>query len=95
MGPRADAARPRTAASYRHGVLTDRSAFSNFSELSWTLNAYAIVFAALLVLAGKVEDYTSSKAGFLLGVEVFLVSSTASARVNSPRSRAETGLWPL
>ena len=52
---------------------------SNVRELSWVLNAYAIVFAALLVLAGGLADRTSRKGGFLLGVAVFLASSTACA----------------
>src|ERR1700678_3313432 len=51
----------------------------NVRELSWILNAYAIVFAALLVLAGRLADRTSRKGGFLLGVAVFLAFSPACA----------------
>ncbi len=47
----------------------------NVSELSWILNAYAIVFAALLVLAGRIADRTSRKGGFLLGIAIFVASS--------------------
>jgi EmrB/QacA subfamily drug resistance transporter len=52
---------------------------SSVSELSWILNAYAIVFAALLVLAGRIADRTSHKGGFLLGIAIFVVSSSACA----------------
>ena len=52
---------------------------SNLGELSWILNAYAIVFAALLVLAGRLADRTSRKAGFLLGIGIFLAASAACA----------------
>jgi len=55
----------------------------NLSELSWILNAYAIVFAALLVLAGRIADRTSRKGGFLLGVAIFLVASAACALATS------------
>jgi EmrB/QacA subfamily drug resistance transporter len=51
----------------------------DLSELSWTLNAYAIVFAALLVPFGRLADRTSRRNGFLLGVAVFVVASVACA----------------
>jgi EmrB/QacA subfamily drug resistance transporter len=56
---------------------------SNLSELSWVLNAYAIVFAALLIPAGRLADRTSRKGGFLLGVGVFLAASAACALATS------------
>jgi EmrB/QacA subfamily drug resistance transporter len=56
---------------------------SNLSELSWVLNGYAIVFAALLVLAGRLADRTSRKGGFLLGIGVFLAASAACAASTS------------
>ncbi len=52
---------------------------SDVSELSWILNAYAIVFAALLVLAGRIADRTSRKGGFLFGIAIFVASSAACA----------------
>lgn len=51
----------------------------SLSELSWILNGYAIVFAALLVPAGRIADRTSRKGGFLLGVVVFVAASVACA----------------
>src|SRR5438067_111178 len=52
---------------------------SDLGDLSWVLNAYAIVFAALLVPAGRLADRTSRKGGFLLGVAIFLIASVACA----------------
>ena len=48
---------------------------AGLGPLSWVLNAYTIVFAALLVPAGRLADLVGRKAGFLVGVAVFTVSS--------------------
>lgn len=48
---------------------------TSLSSLSWILNAYAIVFAALLVPAGRLADRASRKGGFLAGVAVFMLGS--------------------
>lgn len=55
---------------------------TSLSTLSWVLNAYAIVFAALLIPAGRYADRTSRKVGFLLGVAVFTVASALCAAAN-------------
>lgn len=47
------------------------------SELSWVLNAYTIVFAALLIPAGKLADRVGHRAVFLGGSTVFTVASMA------------------
>ncbi|MES1247345.1 MAG: MFS transporter [Actinomycetota bacterium] len=49
------------------------------STLSWVLNAYAIVVAALLVPAGRLTDRSSRKGGFLLGIALFVAASAACA----------------
>jgi EmrB/QacA subfamily drug resistance transporter len=49
----------------------------SLGTLSWVLNGYAIIYAALLVLAGRLADQRNRKAGFLLGVAVFTVASAA------------------
>ena len=53
--------------------------FSGVSEagLSWVLNAYNIVFAALLVPAGRLADLVGRKRLFLIGIGIFLVASAA------------------
>ena len=43
------------------------------------LNAYAIVFAALLVPAGRAADLIGRRAAFLTGMIVFAVASAACA----------------
>lgn len=47
------------------------------SELSWVLNAYTIVFAALLIPAGKIADRIGHRRAFLVGSVVFTVASMA------------------
>jgi len=45
------------------------------STLSWVLNAYTLVFAALLVPAGRLADRVGRRRMFLVGVVVFTVGS--------------------
>jgi EmrB/QacA subfamily drug resistance transporter len=45
--------------------------------LSWVLNGYAIVYAALLVLFGRLAERYRRERGFLLGVAVFVAASAA------------------
>ena len=60
---------------------------TTLSQLSWVLNAYAIVYAALLVPAGRLADRYGRKGGFLLGLAIFTVASAACA--------ASGGVWWL
>ncbi|MET4924429.1 MFS transporter [Streptomyces sp. PSRA5] len=60
---------------------------ASLADLSWVLNAYAIVFAALLVPLGRLSDRYGRKAGFLLGVALFTLASAACA--------VSTSLWQL
>jgi EmrB/QacA subfamily drug resistance transporter len=55
---------------------------TNLADLSWVLNAYAIVFAALLVPAGRLADRYGRKHGFLLGLLVFTLASLGAALPN-------------
>ncbi|MFE0629388.1 MFS transporter [Streptomyces sp. NPDC058864] len=48
-------------------------------SLSWVLNAYAITFAALLVLAGRAGDRIGQRPVFLTGIAVFTLASLACA----------------
>jgi EmrB/QacA subfamily drug resistance transporter len=52
---------------------------STAAGLSWTLNAYSIVFAALLIPAGRLSDRSSRKNGFLIGIALFTVASALCA----------------
>ena len=47
------------------------------AQLSWVLNAYTIVFAALLVPAGRFADRLGHKRAFLFGSTLFTVASMA------------------
>ena len=51
---------------------------ASIAELSWVLNAYAIVFAALLVAFGRLADRVGRKRGFLAGLGLFLAGSALS-----------------
>ncbi len=57
----------------------------SLGTLSWVLNGYAIVYAALLVLFGRLADQHNRKSGFLLGVAIFTAGSAAcGAAVSVP-----------
>jgi EmrB/QacA subfamily drug resistance transporter len=47
------------------------------ADLSWVLNAYAIVYASFLVLFGRLAERYRRERGFLLGVAVFVAASAA------------------
>src|SRR5919109_5166058 len=53
------------------------------ADLSWVLNAYAIVYAALLVLFGRAAERYPRERGFLLGVAVFVAASAACGAATS------------
>ncbi|PKV81733.1 MFS transporter [Nocardia fluminea] len=48
---------------------------AGLTELSWVLNLYAIVFAALLVPAGRLGDRGGNRATFLTGLAIFVIGS--------------------
>lgn len=56
-----------------------RSSFAETSPatLSWVLNAYTILYAALLVPAGRLVDLHGAKRLFLFGVALFTLASAA------------------
>ncbi|MHB8533623.1 MAG: MFS transporter, partial [Solirubrobacteraceae bacterium] len=56
---------------------------ASLGSLSWVLSAYAIVFAALLVPAGRWADAVGRKRTFLLGLGVFVAASAACAAAPS------------
>lgn len=60
---------------------------SSLARLSWVLNAYAILYAALLVPLGRLADRFGQKTGFLAGLALFTAGSAACA--------ASPGLWWL
>ena len=52
---------------------------ASLASLSWILSGYAIVFAALLVPAGRWADAFGRKRAFLLGLGIFVLSSVGCA----------------
>ena len=59
----------------------------SLSQLSWILNAYAVIFAALLVPMGRLTDRYGRKGGFVLGIALFTAASAACA--------LSDGVWEL
>jgi EmrB/QacA subfamily drug resistance transporter len=55
----------------------------SLSDLSWVLNGYAIVYAALLILFGRLAEGRSREIGFLVGVTVFTLASAACGAATS------------
>lgn len=60
---------------------------SSPADLSWVLNGYTIVYAALLIPAGRFSDRFGRKTGFLVGLGVFTSAGLACAMAPS--------LWAL
>lgn len=60
--------------------------FSDVSaaQLSWVLNSYNIVFAALLVPGGRFADRIGRKRAFFFGIGIFTVSSAVAGSAVSP-----------
>ena len=54
------------------------------ADLSWVLNAYNIVFAALLVPAGRVADLVGRRRMFFVGMLTFVGASMAAGAAPSP-----------
>jgi EmrB/QacA subfamily drug resistance transporter len=60
---------------------------SSLPDLSWVLNGYAVLFAALLVPLGRLSDRYGRLRGFLGGLALFTAASAACA--------VAPGLWCL
>src|SRR3954452_12659711 len=57
---------------------------ATLSGLSWVLSGYAIVFAALLVPAGRLADLVGRKRLFLWGLGIFVAASALCAAASGP-----------
>ena len=56
---------------------------ASLEDLSWILNGYAITYAALLVLFGRLAERYHRNHSFLLGVGLFTLASAACAAAGS------------
>jgi EmrB/QacA subfamily drug resistance transporter len=52
------------------------------ADLSWVLNAYAMVYASFLVLFGRLAERYDRERAFLLGVALFVAASAACGAAN-------------
>lgn len=52
---------------------------ASVADLEWVINAYALVFAALIISSGTVVDKLGSKKAFLIGVAIFITASVLCA----------------
>ncbi|HUR77690.1 MAG TPA: DHA2 family efflux MFS transporter permease subunit [Acidimicrobiales bacterium] len=57
--------------------ITATFSHASAAQLSWVLNAYTIVFAALLIPAGKIADRVGHRRVFLVGSALFTAASMA------------------
>jgi EmrB/QacA subfamily drug resistance transporter len=57
---------------------------TGLADLSWVFTGYAIVFAGLLVPAGRIADAVGRKRLFLIGLGLFVLASAACAVAVSP-----------
>jgi len=73
-----------------------RALNANASDLQWIVDAYVLVFAALLLTTGTLSDRFGRKRLLLLGLVVFAIGSLAAALANSTitlmAARAFTGI---
>jgi EmrB/QacA subfamily drug resistance transporter len=53
------------------------------SELQWTVNAYALTFAVLMLTGGKLADFLGRRRVFIAGLAVFTASSLACGLATS------------
>ena len=53
------------------------------AEMSWVLNAYTVVYAAMLIPAGGLADTHGRKRVFLFGVALFIIASAACGMATS------------
>lgn len=60
-------------------AMGDTFRHASLSNLSWVLNAYAIIFAALLVPSGRLADHFGRRRFLLAGVAVFTIASAVCA----------------
>ena len=53
------------------------------ADMSWVLNAYTVLYAAMLIPAGGLADTHGRKKVFMLGVTLFLAASAACGLASS------------
>ena len=64
-------------------AMGDTYSGASLSALSWVLNAYTVVFAALLIHAGRLADHFGRRRFLVAGTIVFAVASALCAAAPS------------
>ena len=54
------------------------------ADLSWVINAYALLFGGFLLLGGRMADLVGRRRMFMVGLALFTVASLAGALAQSP-----------
>jgi EmrB/QacA subfamily drug resistance transporter len=62
----------------------ERALHSNFSDLQWVIDAYALTLAALLLTAGSLSDLFGRRRVFVIGIAIFTVASALCALAGTP-----------
>src|SRR3954471_21460685 len=57
---------------------------ASLDEILWVVNAYILVYAVLLITAGRLGDLYGPKRLFLVGLVIFTVASAACGLANTP-----------
>src|SRR5436189_5728937 len=57
---------------------------AGLDEILWVLNAYILVYAVLLITAGRLGDMYGAKRLFLIGLAVFTLASIGCSLAQSP-----------
>src|SRR5712664_718694 len=57
---------------------------TTLDEILWVLNAYILVYAVLLITAGRLGDKYGAKRLFLIGLAVFTLASIGCSLAQSP-----------
>src|SRR6266487_4350002 len=69
---------------------------ASVTDLQWVVDAYSLVFAALILAAGSLSDRLGRKGILLIGLGIFALGSLAGSLVNTPHeliaARAVMGL---
>jgi EmrB/QacA subfamily drug resistance transporter len=57
---------------------------TSFDEILWILNAYILVYAVLLIVAGRLGDIFGPRRLFIIGLVIFTISSALCGIAQSP-----------
>src|SRR5262249_59112591 len=70
---------------------------AGLEELEWTVNAYTLTFACLLLTGAALGDRFGRRRGFVLGIALFTAASAAAALAPTAGARpprpARPGAW--